>query len=259
MGRGRSKRIENSIHHKFILDCIEKDLSGSEIHRALLQKGVDISVPTINKFIKEVKKQGVNLSQFKQKTESAALDINKKLESMPELTGIFNRRNFLIDNLLDRRNKVLEFANEGKRSKTVFALSAKILETLEKLKRKMSLEEYILLETDVKFLTNYCNTHFLPDEIYPQLEDTLRKYTMDIHEICKYVEQWTSKYEIEAMMEKLTEIITRAAVETFGPLLKVQTEENRKYYINKFVNEVQKAIDDIKDYEIKLTEKKDVK
>ena len=258
MGKGRTNKIQNSIHQKFILDCIEKDMVGSEIHRALLQKGVDISIPTINKFIKEVKKQGINVSQFKQKTESAALAINKKLESVPELSGIFNRRNFLIENLLERRNKVLEYANEGKRSKIVFQMSAKLLDTLEKLKKKMPLEEYIVLETDLKFLTNYCNTHFLPDEIFPQLEDTLRKYTMDIHEICKYVEQWTSKYEIEALMEKLTEMITKAAVSTFGPLLKVQTEVNRQHYIDKFINEVQKAVDEVKDYEIKLTEKKNV-
>lgn len=255
MPKGRTARIENSIHEKFILDCIEKGNNGAEIHRALLEKGTNISIPTINKFIKKVKKEGINLSQFKTKTESTALAINDKLKEVPELTSIFNRRNFLVDNLLERRTKVLDYANEGKRSKTVFTLAANLLATLEKLKKKMPFEEYTVLEKDVKFLTNYCNTHFLPDEIFPQLEDTIRKYTMDIHEICKYVEQWTSKYEVEGLIEKLAEMITKSAVNTFGPLLKRQTEEGRKFYTDKFIKEVENAVNEIKEYEVKLMEK----
>lgn len=256
MPKGRTLKIQNSIHQKFILDCIEKGMNGSEIRRALLEKGNNVSVPTINKFIKEVKRQGVNVAQFKSKTESAALAINDKLKEMPELSSVFNRRNYLIDNLLERRKKVIEFANEGKRSKIIFHKVAEILNLMDKLKSKMPLEEYIALEREIKFLTNYCNTHFLPDEIFPQLEDTIRKYTMDIHEICKYVEQWTSRYEIESLMEKLTELITKSAVSTFGPLLKKQTESERQHYIDKFIKEVEVAVEEVKDYQIKLTENK---
>ena len=77
---------------------------------------------------------------------------------------------------------------------------------------------------------------------------------MDIHELCKYVEQWTSKYEIEALMEKLTEMITKAAVTTFGPLLKKQTEEERKKYIDKFINEVENSVKEIKQYQFDIEE-----
>lgn len=260
MGKGRAPRIETSLHQQFILDCIEKDMCGPEIHRALLEKGSNISIPTINKFIKQVKKEGINASQFKAKTESAALAVNEKLKQVPELTSIFSRRSFLIDNLLDRRKKVLDYANEGKRSKTVYATTAKLLDMLEKLRKdkKISLQDYLALSNELKFLNSYCNSHFLPDEIFPQLEDTLRKYTMDIHEICKYVEQWTSKYEIESLMEKLTEMITKAAVSTFGPLLKKQTDENRQHYIDKFIKEVESVVNDVKDYELKITENKNV-
>ena len=75
---------------------------------------------------------------------------------------------------------------------------------------------------------------------------------MDIHELCKYVEQWTSKYEVESLIEKLTEMITKSAVITFGPLLKKETEEERKHYINKFIQEVESAVNSIKQEELKI-------
>lgn len=256
MGKGRTNKIDASIHKKFILDCIEKGMIGAEISRALKQKGASISVPTINKFIKEVKKSGISASQFKEKSESAALAINEKLQKVPELSSILGRRNYLVDNLLERRKKVLDFANEGKRSKAVYASTARLLEMLEKARKTLKPEDYLALDTEIKFLNNYVKAHFLPDEIFPQLEDTLRKYTMDIHEICKYVEQWTSKYEIEALLEKLTEMITKAAVTTFGPLLKTKLEEERQYYIDTFIKEVEKAVAEVKEYEINLQEKK---
>lgn len=258
MGRGRANRIENSIYQKFIIECIEKDLIGPQIHKLLLEKGVNISIPTINKYIKEVKKQGINVTKFKTKTESAALAINEKLKQVPELTSIFTRRNYLIENLIDRRTKVMEYANEGKRKNAIFSRSAQIIDTLEKLRKKMKVEDFLVLSNQVRGLTDYCNANFLPDIINPQLEDAIRKYTMDIHEICKYVEQWTSKYEIDALMEKLTEMITRSAVSTFGPLLKAQTEANRQHYIDKFISEVELAVEQIKEYQLKLLEKKNV-
>lgn len=259
MGKGRRNKIHNSIYQKFIIDCIEKGMVGAEISRALKEKGASISVPTINKFIKEVRSQGINVAQFNAKTESTALAVNEKLKQVPELSSIFTRRNYLIDNLLDRRKKVLDYANEGKRSEIVYSTTANILEKVDKLKRKLPPEDYLDLDNQVKFLRSYCMAHFLPDEISTQLEDTLRKYTMDIHEICKYVEQWTSKYEIEALLEKLAELITKAAVITFGPLLKTQLEEERQYYIDTFIKEVENAVSEVKEYNIQLEEKKNVK
>lgn len=260
MGKGRTLKVENSLYQKFILDCIEKDMNASEITKALNEKGANFSIPTISKFIKKVKKNGgVNIAQFKTEAESKALQINEKLQKIPELTGVLSRRNFLIDNLLDRRKKVLEYANEGKRSNIVYQSSDRLLAMLEKFRPDLKSEQYLALEIEVKFLRNYIKAHFLPDEIFPQLEDTLRKYTMDIHEICKYVEQWTSKYEVDSLLEKLTEMITRSAVSTFGPLLKKQTEEERKCYIDKFITEVESAVQDIKEYEIKLSENSNVK
>lgn len=256
MAHGRVLKIENSLYQKFILECIEKDMNGSEIRRALLEKGANFSVPTINKFIKKVKKDGMNVTQFKRNAESTALAINDRLKEVPELTGVLSRRNYLIDNLLERRKKVLDYANEGRRSARLYETTARLLAMLDKVRPQLKAEDFLAFDTEIKFLNNYVKSHFLPDEIFPQLEDTLRKYTMDIHEICKYVEQWTSKHEIDALMEKLTEMITRAAVSTFGPLLKRQTEQTRKFYIDKFIKEVELAVKEIKDSEIKLMETK---
>jgi hypothetical protein len=35
----------------------------------------------------------------------------------------------------------------------------------------------------------------------------------------------------------------------------VQTEENRQHYIDKFIEEVQKAVDDVKQYQLDLGDK----
>lgn len=248
------KKIETSIHKKFILDCIEKGLSANEIERLLLEKGVKLTSPTIRSYMKYVKQQGINVTQFKEQAETNALQLNEKIKNIPELTTIFSRRNYLVEQLLARRNKVLEFVSEGKRSQIMFTTLANLQEILLKIKPKLDEKEFQEFRTQFDFLRNYTNSHFLKDQIYPQLEDTIRKYTMDIHELCKYVEQWTSKYEIEALLEKLTEMITKSAVTTFGPLLKKQTDEERKKYIDKFIQEVESAMQDIKQYQLNIEE-----
>lgn len=255
MAKGRNPKIQTSNYQKFVLDCIEKGLTGSEIRRLLQDKGISVSVPTLNKYIKDVKREGINLSQFKSKTESAALAVNDKLKEIPELTSIFNRRNYLVENLLERRKKVLDYANEGKRAKLFSEKIGNIAKSIELIKTLIPYEDYKVIEAQIKDLDEFCAGNFAKDQIYTGLEDVIRRYTMDIHEICKYVEQWTSKYEIEALLEKLSELITKAAVNTFGPLLKAQNETYRQNYINKFVNEVQKAVDDVKQYEIELGDK----
>ena len=259
MAKGRAPKIETSIYQKFILDCIEKDLKGPDIHKLLAEKGVNISIPTINKYIKEVKKQGINLSQFKKETENTALEVNNKINSIKELSGIFSRRNFLIESLLDRKKKLLEFADEGNRTEVLLQKFYLIKDIIENNKKTVPLEDYQKLNLTWQFLQTFIKGNFKDTRPYPQIEDLIRKYTMDIHEVCKYVEQWTSKYEIEALMEKLCEMLTKAAVNTFGPLLKKENEAQRKDYINKFVGEVEKAMEELKEYQLSLGEKQNGK
>lgn len=259
MAQGRAPKIETSIHEKFILDCIEKDLKGPEIHRLLEEKGVNISIPTINNYIKKVKKQGINLAQFKKDAESTAIQINNKINNIKELSGIFNRRNFLIDSLLDRKKKLLEFADEGNRTEILLQKFYLIKDIIERNKKTVPIEDYQQLNLTWQFLQTFIKGNFKDTRPYPQIEDLIRKYTMDIHEVCKYVEQWTSRYEVEALMEKLCEMLTKAAVNTFGPLLKRETENYRQEYIKKFVNEVEKAMQELKEYQLNLGENKNDK
>lgn len=254
-----SVKIENSIYKKHILECIEKGMNANEIERHLAERGIKLTNPTIRKYMRYVQQQGLNVTQFKEQAESNALQINEKISKIPELTTIFTRRNFLLEDLLERRKKALEFVNEGKRTRTIFQTVSDMFTLLNKLRddsdEKLNKEAFAELRLKMDFLQRFINQNFLKDSIYPQLEDTIRKYTMDIHELCKYVEQWTSKYEIEALMEKLTEMITKAAVSTFGPLLKKQNNEERQQYIDKFIKEVESAVQDLKDYQLKLGEK----
>ena len=246
------QKIENSIHKKFILECIEKGMNATEIERALLDKGAKLTSPTIRKYIDYIKKTGLNVAKFKDEAESTALQINDKLKDIPHLATVFTRRNFLLEDLLKRRDIILEFVTEGKRSHVIFSTINELRDQIQKNKASLDSKEFTEIITKLEFLFRYCNQNFLKDSIYPAMEDSIRKYTMDIHELCKYVEQWTSRYEIEAMMEKLTEMITKAAVSTFGPLLKKQTDEERKHYTEKFIKEVESVVNDLKEQQLKL-------
>lgn len=258
MAKGRALRIENSLYQKFILDCIEKDLKGPEICNLLKEKGVKISIPTINKFIKNVKRNGLNLSQFKAETENTALTINEKLKSIPELTTIFTRRNNLIETLLERREKLLEYADEGKRTEVLFENIAKIRDIIEQNKKTLPLEDYQKVMMSFDFLNSFIKGNFKDYRPATNVEDLIRKYTLDIHEVCKYIEQWTSKYEVESLMERLCEILTKSAVNTFGPLLKRETKEYRNSIIKKFIKEAEEALNELKKFDIKFGDIKNV-
>ena len=89
-------KIENSIHYKFILDCIAKGLSTIQIRKALLEKGYSLSIPTIRKFMVDVKKKGINVTQFESNTQSAALAINDKIKSINILATFESKNNLLV-------------------------------------------------------------------------------------------------------------------------------------------------------------------
>lgn len=250
-------KIENSVHYKFILDCIARGLSTIQIRKALLEKGYSLSIPTIRKFMVDVKKKGINVTQFESNTQSAALAINDKIKSIPELTSIFSRRNYLIETLLDRREKLIKSSEEGERSKRLFTDLSEIKDFIQHNKNNFASEEhYQEINQKICNLIEYCNINFSKSKIQPTVEDLIRRYTMDINDICKYIEQWTSKYEIESLMEKLCEMLTKAALKTFGELLKKETEEYRQKYVKRFIDEVEGAMEEIKNYELKLEEKR---
>lgn len=255
MRNGRTYIIDNSVHVRFILDCVTKGMSIPAIRQALLERGFKVSAPTLRDFVKRAKRDGLNLSKFRAETENTALEINDKLKNIKGLTDIFNRRNFLIDTLLTRRDKLIEYANEGPRTGWVINELNKLQKFLENNKKVLPIEDYLMMDTNLKNIQKYVAQNFLDSKCYPSLEDAIRKNTMDIHEICKYIEQWTSKYEVESLLEKLCEGLTKAAVNTFGPLLKSQSENYRKQYIEKFLNEVDVLMNDLRSYQLELQEK----
>lgn len=247
--------LENSVHVKFILQCIEKGFSVPKIQQALLERGFKVSKPTLLNYVHKVKKQGLNITQFRTETESTALQVNEKIKDIKELSNIFNRRNYLIKTLLERRDKMLEYASEGPRTGWVISELEKLHKFIDDNKEKLSLELYNGMKLHIIDIQRYVAQNFLDSKCYPSIEDAIRKNTMDIHELCKYIEQWTSRYEVEALMEKLCEGLTKAAVNTFGPLLKKETEAYRKQYIDKFLAEIDKLMQDIKQYQLDIEEK----
>lgn len=247
MKKGSSK-IENSTYHKFILDCIEKDLSVPQIQRELANRGKKLSIPTLRAFLKKVKRDGINVSQFNREAEKTALAINDKLRQLPELASIFDRRNYLLDTLLERRQKLMDYADEYNRVEELL----KQLNDLENLIKAKKYTETLLVLNNIKRFVNVNFNGYRPDV---GVENQIRLYMQDMHELFKYVEQWTSKYEINEMLEKVCKNITKAAINSFGNYLKNENEEFRNKIIENFVNNVDNIIKEIKDYELKLGDK----
>ena len=258
MPSGRTAILDNSIHVKFILDCIEKGISVPDIQKGLLQRGLKVSVPTVRTYVNKVKKRGLNLTKFVSDTESTALEVNNKIKEIKNLSNIFNRRTYLIQTLVDRRDKMLEYAAEGPRTGWVISELEKLRKYIEDRKSKFPIDFYNEVTMQIVIIQKYVGQNFLDSKCYPSIEDAIRKNTMDIHELCKYIEQWTSRYEVEALMEKLCEGLTKAAVNTFGPLLKKESDTQRKHLIDKFLKEVEELMNDLKSYQLDLEEKRNV-
>lgn len=248
---GKNK-IKQSVHYKFILDCIEKDYNATKIQELLEQRGMKISVKTISRFIKEVRMQGVNVTQFKEKTENTALAINEKLKQIPELSTIFQRRNFLMENLLSRRQKLINYEDEKDRV-------AVLLEMINSLATFIKNKENSKIQPTIETIKSFIRLNFKGFRPDASVENLIRGYTMDIHELCKYVEQWTSRYEINELLEKMCKEITKCAIESFGNYLKKESPVIRQKIIENFVNGVETIIKDIKDYEMELGEKYETK
>ena len=252
MPSGRTAILDNSVHVKYILDCISKGISIPNIQKGLLQRGFKVSIPTIRNYVNRVKKKGINVNQFIAETESTALEINNKIKDIKNLSSIFNRRTYLIQTLLDRRNKMLEYASEGPRTGWVVSELERLNKLVEEYKSRLPVELYNAMILQIVMIQKYVGQNFLDSKCYPSIEDAIRKNTMDIHELCKYIEQWTSRYEVESLMEKLCEGLTKAAVNTFGPLLKRETENYRKQYVDKFLKEVDTLMNDLKSYQLEV-------
>lgn len=260
MPRGRTKKLKNSLHYKFILDCIEKDMNATEIKRALLtEKGMKVSTPTVSFLIKEVKRDGLNITHFKSDAEKTALIINDKLKELPELSSIFSRRNYILDNLLKRRQLLIDYENEGKRIIEMYKLLDDLSVSIKNNCYNISTTDSKQIQQNVKDINNkieiieqFVKANFKNLKPDASIENLIRLYTQDIHNVCAYVEQWTSKNEINALLERLCKELTKAAIESFGGYLKKEDPEIRKKCIEKFIENTENIINDIKDYELKL-------
>ena len=90
----------------------------------------------------DVKKKGITVTQLESSTQSAALAINDKIKSIPELTSIFSRRNYLIETLLDRREKLIKSSEEGERSKRLFTDLSEIKDFIQHNKNNFASEKH---------------------------------------------------------------------------------------------------------------------
>ena len=247
-----TNKIRESVYYKFVLNCIEQGLNPNQIQKELEKKGMKVSIPTVRDFFKDVKKQGINVEQMNSQLDNTAMILNNKLKQMPKLSTIFNRRNFLVETLLSRRQRLMDYADEWSRTE-------KLIEMFYDLETFIKNKEQSKIPPTLDTIRRFIKVNFKSHKPDIAIENLIRGYTMDIHEVCRYIEQWTSRYEINDLLEKMCKEITKCAINSFGNYLKDENEKIREKIINNFVDNVDNILKDIKDYELELGEKYETK
>lgn len=245
-------KIRDSIYYKFTLDCIKNGLGPAQIMRELNKRGMNVSLPTVRGFFKDVRKQGINVEQMNSRLDDTAMILNNKLKQIPKLSTIFNRRNFLVENLLARRQRLMDYADEGPRTE-------KLIKMFYELENFIKNNEQSKTLSMIESIKQFIKINFKAYKPDCSIENLIRSYTMDIHEICKYIEQWTSRYEINELLEKTCKEITKCAINSFGNYLKDESENTRNKIIDNFINSIDNILKDIKNYELELGEKYETK
>lgn len=235
------KKLLESKHLPFILECLDKEYTLPQIQSLLSERGMNVSIPTLSKLKAKYQAEGKNVLVMNQELHKTANLVSEQVKKIPGLSTLVDRRNFIIDSIMDRRKKLLEFMEEQNRAKEVREYVKRVISAIDDegdvLKAKQILQA----------LDSYVDKNFSNGKPNPHIESLIRQYTMDLHDIFKYVEDWTKKQELDTLIDTVCKQITQAAINSFGQYLKTDNSQMRETCINNFVNSVNKIMQQSKE------------
>ena len=226
------RKILDSKHLSFVLDCLDKEFSLPQIQKLLKERGLGVSIPTLSELRAKYRAEGRNIIEMSRGLGETASLVAERVRKIPGLSTLVDRRNFVIDSIMDRRRRLIEYLDEQDRSREVREYISKAISAIDD-------EGDVLKARQVlQSLDSYVDKNFANGKPYPQVETLIRQYTMDLHDIFKYVEDWTRKQELDTLIDTVCRKITQAAIDSFGQYLKTDDTASRDECVRKFVDAV---------------------
>lgn len=240
-------KLLNSVHFEYLLNSVKNGKETGEIYRELNEdKSYPISLPTVRDAVRFIKKNGEKAVSLLAESKKEIVEIADDVQKMaPMLTNTLKRRTVLLKEILQRKEELLKATKEGERIE-------KLRKMLEELKTTyLETEDKSIVEQQIRNIDAYIVSNFANNLIRGNIESMIRQYIMDTHEIFKYCETWTSKYDIFNLIEKVVTKVSEASMFVFGNFIKRETPEQREYLIQRYKEEVQGVLKEAEE-ELKL-------
>lgn len=243
------KKLFNSPYWSEVVDMVNNGMMPKEILSYLNNvKKFSISYPSLLENIQYIRAHRGQALALANQTEMAILEVNDEMKKIaPHLTNMFKRRTNLINEILKRKDILLKKQNEGTRTVEMIKLLEQLLKYINDGDKKAQLSQY-------NNIMDYLKANFTLQNNDSKVEGLIRNYIFDLHEIYKYVEEFTGKYDVFNIVDELTVNITRSAIEIFGGYIKKDTPENREKILAKFKDVVKSITDDIKVNKLNIKE-----
>ena len=249
-----NNKLITSPYWAYCVNAVRAGISGRMLCKILNEdKKFKVSLREVQLAIKYIKKYNCDAVKLIQKGKEAAELITQDMKRIgPALSNTLQRRSSLLQELVERKKAVLEAQKEGNRTNMLVDLLMQLKElTKSESASKAEIEQLI------NVINNFVTMNFTSRRLVPQYEQLIRNYIMDIHEVFKYAEQWTSKYDIYNLLEKLSYDITAVSIKVFGQYLKQLTREEREELVKKYGEEVKKVLQNISVDELKIEDDTD--
>ena len=235
----RKKKLENSVYWATLVKCVNSGMEPPDVYKFLTEeKGYKVNIMAVRRAVDKVKREGANALLLEDEAKKAIIQMDKNIEeAVPNMTSLIGRRTHLLKNILERKQMLIDSQNEKSRT----AELKKMVEAFSFCKNDE--ERKVLQNKVLKFI----DANFQNCLINTSVESLIRQYTMDTHEIFKYVEQFLDKYDVCDMVENMSIKVAKAAIDVFSKYIVKETEEERARIINSFKSKVNQCLEDIKE------------
>ena len=243
-----SNKLLNSIHFEYLIQSVKNGKETAEIYRELNEdKQYPISLPTVRDAVKFVKKNGDKAVELLAASRQEIVEISNNIKEIaPTLTDTLKRRTLLLKEILYRKEELIKAQKEGDRVD-------KLRKQLQEFKELyLTTDDKSLIEQQLRNIDAFIVSNFANYMFKTSIENLIRQYIMDSHEIFKYCENWISKYDIFNLVEKVVTKVAESSMLVFGNYIKRESPEKREEIILKFKEAVERTLREVREEELKL-------
>ena len=192
------KKLFNSPYWTEVVDMYNNGMVPKEIWRYLNNvKKYKISYPSLLENIQYIREHRNQALAITRQTEMAIIEVNDEMKKLaPHMTNMFKRRTNIISEILKRKDRMLKKQDEGTRV-------GKLINFLEELNESIKTSTKEIQLRNCSNIIDFVRGNFSPHNDDPKIEPMIRNYLMDLHEIYKYVEDFTGKFDVYNIVDDL--------------------------------------------------------